>query len=213
MTDYFKKAFWIIVFVFVFELATFLLILSGDAIKMAIHTESQMIEAMYGPVAYEKIQDETKSMYKNLVVDTELKKSIYRYFNLEEAYRIPRSGLQKAHRFSYPWLLDRIDVFILMLAWLFRRFILFSMWFWACLPAFGIALFNGQLQWRINQTNFAFSSPFLRILGWKTSATLLGMGMVSFVLPFPLPPIIIPFAIITVSLLLGLTLANITKRF
>ena len=59
MTDYFKKAFWIIVFVFVFELATFLLILSVDAIKMAIHTESQMIEAMYGPVAYEKIQDET----------------------------------------------------------------------------------------------------------------------------------------------------------
>lgn len=211
--EHIQKSFWLVIFVLIFEIAFALLFISSDLVRVGVRIESKWIEQMYGPVAAEAIKTETKQMYQELVVEPELKKEIYRYFNVDEAYLIPQTGLKKMHRWSFPWLIDRIDTFVMMLWWLFRRYCIFSMWFWLCLPAFVIAIGNGHLERKIAQTNFKFSSPILRLVSWKLTWTMIGCVIASFILPCPLPPFLVPFIIVGVSALLGMSLGNVAKRF
>ena len=211
--DKVEKSFWLVLFVLIFEIAFVLLFISSDWIRWAVKKENQWIESMYGEVPAKEIKEQTKNLYKTLVVEPKLKSKIYDYFNVGEAYRIPQTGLKKIHRWAYPWLLDRIDTFMMMLWWLLRRFWLFITWLGIGLPALGIAVAHGYWGRRLAQTNFQFSSPILRLVSWKLTCTMVGLAVVSFILPCPLPPVLVPVIVIGVAGLLGMSLGNVAKRF
>ena len=211
--DKVEKSFWLVIFVLIFEVAFVLLFISSDWIRWGVKKENQWIEGMYGEVPAKEIKEKTKDLYKTLVVEPKLKSKIYDYFNVDEAYRIPQAGLKKIHRWSYPWLLDRIDTFMMMLWWLLRRFWLFITWLSIGLPALGIAIAHGYWERKLAQTNFTFSSPILRLASWKLTCTMVGLSIVSFILPFPLPPGLVPIIVIGVAGLLGISLGNVAKRF
>ena len=211
--DKMEKSFWLVLFVLIFEIAFVLLFISSDWIRWGVKVENRWIESLYGKEATEAITAKTKSLYGTLVVEPKLKTKLYDYFNVKEAYRIPQAGLKKIHRWAYPWLLDRIDTFMMMLWWLLRRFWLFATWLGVGLPAIAIAVAHGYWERRLAQTNFKFSSPILRLVSWKLTCTMVGLSIVSFILPFPLPPALVPVIVIGVARLLGISLGNVAKRF
>ena len=208
-----EKSFWLVVFVLIFEVSFALLFVSSDWIQWCKEKESQWIESLYGEVPAKQINEKTKQLYREFVVEPKVKSKIYEYFNEKEAYLVPQAGLQKIHRWSWPWLLDRIDTFMMMLWWLLRRFWLFLTWMGVGLPAMMIAVAHGYWERRLAQTNFTFSSPILRLVSWKLTCTMVGLSIVSFILPFPLPPALVPVIVIGVAGLLGISLGNVAKRF
>ena len=211
--DKVEKSFWLVLFVLIFEIAFVLLFISSDWIRWGVKVENRWIESLYGKEATDAITAKTKSLYGTLVVEPKLKSKLYDYFNVKEAYRIPQAGLKKIHRWAYPWLLDRIDTFMMMLWWLLRRFWLFITWLGIGLPALGVAVAHGYWGRRLAQTNFQFSSPILRLVSWKLTCTMVGLSIVSFILPFPLPPALVPVIVIGVAGLVGISLGNVAKRF
>ena len=81
------------------------------------------------------------------------------------------------------------------------------------MPAIAIAVAHGYWERRLAKTNFKFSSPILRLVSWKLTCTMVGLSIVSFILPFPLPPALVPVIVIGVAELLGISLGNVAKGF
>ena len=212
MLEKLSQSFWMVLTIILLELLVGLLLFSSDSVREKTATEGQWIRECYGNDTALMIRDRADHWYEKVVLEPQLEQVLRDYFIPSEKQRQASRGLENLGSGMWPWIDERIIAFTDLLYWLFRRVHLFLMWVPACLPAFVIAVISGWYDRKIKQTNFQYASPALHLYAWRAVGTLIGMTILSFLVPVAVWPEIYPVVIISVMLLVGMSMGNIVKR-
>ena len=89
---------------------------------------------------------------------------------------------------------------------------LFAMWLPISMPALLAAAAYGLLERQIKRTNFSYTSPTVLRYSWRACGLLMIGFFVLFLMPFAIPPILIPFIVSSVMLAMGISLSHLAKK-
>lgn len=196
------------------EILVIMLFVSADYMRTNTEVETQRVQASLGTEAVVEIQKRADGLYQRAVIEPDLEGWLRRLYIPTEEERARSVGLQNLgdDQGVWEWAEGRIQAFLDMLYWIFKRLSLFSLWVPVWIPAFFIAIRLGWLERAIKKTNFAYTSPFLLGMAKRSMGLCFFILITIFVIPMALYPEVVPVLFGTVVLLLGFGVGNIQKR-
>lgn len=208
------RSFWFWMVIFLLELAVVLLFVGSDYARQSTLKEGAWINESLGEETNRVIQRRADYLYKVVVLDTHLEQRLRDAYIPTEEEKARSVGLEALGTREGVWAYveARIEAFLDMLYWYFRRAALFSIWFPIWIPAFVVACVCGLLERAVKKTDFGYTSPVIvSYAGQGMLLAVLTMG-VSFLFPMPVPPVTVPCLLAVAAVLFGLVFGNIQKR-
>lgn len=196
------------------EILVIMLFVSSDYMRRNTVIETERIEASLGTQAVIVLSQRADALYQKAVVEPDLEGWMRRLYIPTADERARSVGLERLgdDQGVWDWAEGRIQAFLDMLYWIFRRLALFSIWVPVWIPAFVLAVRLGWLERAVKKTNFAYTSPFLLGLARRSMGLCFFTLITVFVTPMALYPDIVPLLFGMVVLLLGFAVGHVQKR-
>jgi len=194
------------------EIVIIAILIPGDYTGKTINKELAMIERSLGAETLEWVKGQSQEWYVATMLETGIKDGMYYTLIPTEEQKAKSTGLETFGDWWFDLAADRIDSLMLVIQQLYLRVALLVVWAPYVLLLLIPAIFDGVMTWKIKATNFDYASPVkhrysARVFGF----TLLGMLMM-FLLPLPVPPSVIPIALMVMCIAIGLMVGNYQKR-
>ncbi len=175
--------------------------------------EDQMLIAYVGKEKEAEIRQVSQQWFNRLFVKTGIRESVYRYFIPTEHERQMSKGFENVGRYDlFPFIQSRLDVLWDTLYQMLKRLVTAMIWG----PYLAVALLpfavDGWVQRKVSQTNFDYPSPLAHRYSLYLIFGEVYLLLMSFTLPLPLPPQIVPIGGLMMALAVNVLLANTQKR-
>ena len=176
-----------------------------------IEKEREMILSVYGEATALWIDGYVGDYYGRLFKDTGVQSAIYGYFDFAKAdQRTPELAKFGDPVFDYfSTILDRCFIHMELLL---QRWVQLQLWLFPLLLAWVPLLMDGYVRWNIRQTNFTFASPILFGYALKAAGLLIMVTMMVNLLPWTLPPALLPLLLFGGCILAWVALSQMQKR-
>lgn len=196
------------------EILVIMLFVSADYMRDNTKVETQRIQTSLGTEAVLEIQHRADFLYQKAVMEPDLEGWIRRLYIPTEEEKARSLGLENLgdEQGVWEWAEERIEAFLDMLYWVFKRIALFSIWVPVWIPAFFLSARLGWIERAIKKTNFAYTSPFLLGIAKRSMGFCFFVLITTFVIPIALYPEVVPALFGAVVILLGFGVGNIQKR-
>jgi hypothetical protein len=205
---------WWLLLVVVIQVTTVLILIPSTWLEDVVRIEDEMLYSTLGEETAATVEQRGYRLYASLFIQTGVTSYVQSLFIPTEEERARSRGLQNLGQEGwFPWLEGRGYALQLVLIQACERFAHIYTWIPIMLMIFVPAAWDGYMNWQMKRTSMGYSSPFWHRLGMRiTMLTVAGLLFATF-LPFPLPPVILPVAIMIVLPILGsLVIANFPKR-
>lgn len=198
--------------VMVVEFFIAVLLLSPSYIQSAAKTESRLVKDAFGTDSSYYVIQKANHWYEEFVVKNNVEENLVNYL-LPTAYERTNSlGMSEVGRILDNPVYERVEALLDLVYWFFRRIALFAMWLPISIPALLAAVAYGLLERQIKRTNFSYTSPTVLRYSWRACGLLTIGFFVLFLMPFAIPPILIPFIVSFVMLAMGISLSHLAKK-
>ena len=196
------------------EILVIMLFVSSDYMRKNTLIETQRIQASLGTEAVVVMGHRADVLFQKTVIEPDLEGWLRRLYIPTADERAHSVGLEHLgdDQGVWVWAEGRIQAFLDMLYWIFKRLALFSLWVPVWIPACLLALRLGWLERAIKKTNFAYTSPFLLGMARRSMGLCFFTLMTIFVIPIALYPDIVPLLFGVLVLLLGFAVGHVQKR-
>lgn len=198
--------------VMVVEFFIAILLLSPSYIQSTAKTESQWVKNTFGVESSAYVIQKANHWYGEVVVKNNVEESLIEYLLPTNYERINSPGMSEVGRILDKPVFERVEALLDLIYWFFRRLALFAMWLPISLPALIAAAAYGLLERQIKRTNFSYTSPTVLRYSWRACGLLTIGFFVLFLMPFAIPPILIPFIVSVVMLAMGISLSHLAKK-
>lgn len=191
-----------------------LVLVPSTWLEDVVRIEDEMLYTTLGQETAETVERRGYQLYASLIVRTGVASYVRSLFIPSEEERARSRGLESLGQEGwFPWLEGRGYALQLVLIQACERIAHIYTWIPIMLMIFIPAAWDGYMNWQMKRTSMGYSSPFWHRLGVRiTMLTVTGLLFAIF-LPFPLPPVILPVAIMIVLPVLGsVVIANFPKR-
>lgn len=174
--------------------------------------EGAQVEEALGKAALDKTDRMASSAYYRMLIRSGIYASCYHLL-------IPTRAQQANDPVNWGrangiliWARDRVNVLFILLFLLFERAALLLMWLPSTGFIAGAAALTGWYMRKIKQGNFAFASPTLHRYGIGILAITAMLSPLMMMLPWPMPPLAFPIALLVAAFMIMLIIANVAKR-
>jgi len=207
-----RKSLFVMIWVFVIELLTIVLLIPGNWTDKIIKKESVLIEQNLGTQTNEWIQNEASKWYQSSIIESGVYDAMYDYLIPTEEQKNRSTGLENMGKVWFKWVKQRLDAFFYVVYQFYTRFALFLIWMpYICILLIP-AIYDGFMSWQVKRTNFDYVSPILHRYGTRGLLYVIGTLLIAFFSPIVLNPIIIPISMMVCCMLIGVVLSNFQKR-
>jgi hypothetical protein len=198
---------WLVELLFVTALV------SDDWLRSVQRAEEARVLRFLGPSKAAEVRTAADRAFDALFVRTGIQATVRHYFIPTEAERRHSIGLQEVGRENlFPFLAGRLQVLWDSVSQTLRRLFLLLAW-WPFLVAAVLPFaVDGRVRRQIKQSNFDYSSPLAHRLCLVAILGTVYLLLIGLILPFPVPPEVIPGALAFIAVAANGTLAHTQKR-
>ncbi len=173
--------------------------------------EQQMIRSVYGEATAQWIDGQVGDGYGRWFNDTGVRAALYDYLDFTEADR-QSPELKGFGDGVFDYFRTVLDRFFLHMELLLQRWAQLQIWLLPLLLAWVPLLMDGYVRWKIRRTNFAFASPMLFGYALKAAGLLVMVTVMVSLLPWALPPALLPLLLFGGCLLAWVAFSQLQKR-
>lgn len=167
--------------------------------------ERQMVKSQLGAETLQKIEQQSSDWFKRVIVDTGILRGSYALPERQGRDRFDDRGLGA-------WFGNRLDVFWVAVRQMFFRFGQIYVWFPCVLVFFPPLLFDAYQRLQIRKNQSSHFSPLGYHWAWKAVIFLLLGLTLGPMIPYTLPPMLVPVWIGSLGAALWWWLAYMPKR-
>lgn len=207
-----KAPLWLIAWVLVLELFLILTFVPGEWTESVIKSERQKISQSLGVETVEWIHGKADKWYNATMIDSGVYDAMHHAVVPTRKERDSSRGMEGLGAAVWPWVENRLGALMYVIYQVFARVALLMVWAPYMLILFVPAVWDGLMSWRIKRTNFGYSSPVIHRYGIRGMAAILQLTLIAFFAPIALNPIFVPIAMMGVSVMIGMAIANFQKR-
>ena len=196
----------------VVEFFVTILLLSPSYIQSTAKTESRLVKDTFGTDSSYYVIKKANHWYDEFVIKNNIEENLVNYLLPTTYERTNSLGMSEIGRILDRPVYERVQALLDLIYWFFRRMALFAMWLPISMPALFAAAAYGLLERQIKRTNFSYTSPTVLRYSWRACGLLTISFFVLFLMPFAIPPILIPFIVSFVMLAMGISLSHLAKK-
>lgn len=207
-----KAPFWVIFWILALELVIVTVLIPGNWTEKIIIKEQELLKGKIEHKAYSEIQKKAEGWWQRSLVDNGFYEAVYNHLIPNDAQRLRSRGFEEFGEGWFSWVKKRLEALSSAYYHILSRFAVLTEWAPYFLFILFPAVIDGLLTWKIKRTNFQYISPTIHHF---TSFGLLYLCLLLiglFIAPVVLDPGIIPVAIISTCLMVGLMIGNMQKR-
>lgn len=213
MEEKWPKTLWAVTVCVFIEIILVVCLVPNSFIERSILKEQGWARNMLGEYAETQVRQSTDQMYITFMGDTGLKEAVSDFF-VPSAEQMEQSrGWENLAQLWFPFIQARGEALAMVVYHVIYRMILLGMWLPSMFVMIVPSVISGYMAWQVKRYNFAYSSPFLNRY---SSMLMLFFGaalMISFIAPFPVPPMIIPIlTLVVIPFACVLLIGNLPKR-
>ena len=198
--------------VMVVEFFIAILLLSPSYIQSTARLESRWVADSFGKESSHYVIQKANRWYGSLIVQNNVEEHLLNYLLPTAHERMYLPGMATMGRILDRPVYERVSALLDLIYWFMRRLALFAMRLPISLPALLAAASYGLLERQIKRTNFSYTSPTLLRYSWRACGLLTVGFFVLFLMPFAIPPMVIPFIVSVVMLAMGVSLRHLAKK-
>ena len=207
-----NKGIMIGVLAVVVEVFVAILLLSPSYIQSTAKTESRLVKDTFGTDSSYYVIKKANYWYDEFVIKNNIEENLVNYLLPTTYERTNSLGMSEIGRILDRPVYERVQALLDLIYWFFRRMALFAMWLPISMPALFAAAAYGLLERQIKRTNFSYTSPTVLRYSWRACGLLTIGFFVLFLMPFAIPPLLIPFIVSSVMLAMGISLSHLAKK-
>ncbi len=174
--------------------------------------EGVAVEEALGRPALDKVDRMASSAYYRSLIRTGIYASAYHLLIPTKAQQANDPLNLGKTRGLLVWARDRVNVLFILLFLLYERFSLLLLWLPSTAFIAGAAAVTGWYMRKVKQGNFAFASPTLHRYGIGILTVAAMLAPLMMMLPWPVPPLAFPVALLVAAFMIMLIIANVAKR-
>jgi hypothetical protein len=210
MADFIKEERAAAKFLFGLVLLEFVAVMvmgSGIPLRGFQHLQSNMVTQELGVLTQANIHHITGEIFQHAIINTDL------YAASVPAPPPTRNVGDLTVYSKIMWLLRDRVLAVWGLVWIaLYRILIWAVWMPALIPMIFAAGADGLMTRKISQWRFQFQSPQRHFLGNRSTKILIAALWILFFVPFPFPPLLIPFWALLMSMSVQVWLAWLPKR-
>lgn len=208
-----KNSLLVITLVFLGEILLVLLVLPTSWISELAIQEQEMIRTLLGTGTQTMISGQASHWYRTSLIDSGAYDAINHFFIPSTEERDASRGMQNLGGHAvFPYVTARLEMVKALYFLIMLRLSSITIW----LPYLAImalpAIYDGYNQWQINRSGYGYASPLKHRYAVRGLGALLILSLIGSLLPFPVPPVVIPIAGLLAVAFLGLSIRNLQKR-
>ena len=180
---------------------------SGIPLRGFQHLQSVMVTQELGASTQTSIHQITGEIFQRAIINTDL------YSASVPAPPPTRNVSDLTTESKLMWLLRDRVLAVWGLVWIaVYRMLIWVVWMPALIPMIFAAGADGLMTRKISQWRFQFQSPQRHFLGNRSTKILIAALWILFFVPFPFPPLLIPFWALLMAVSVRVWLAWLPKR-
>lgn len=195
------------------QIIVLLLLVPSQWMERVTEIENRWLTEQMGSSSAAWVREHSESIYVASMVDSGLMQATYNLL-LPTREQKAQSGAMAnvGTRNVFPYVRDRLNTTFLVIYQSIARAV--TMAAWAPFAALLLlpAIIDGVIAWRIRKTTFDFASPTANHYALLGISILTTAMIVTLLAPWPIPPLIIPVAILMLCPALYIAVSHTSKR-
>lgn len=201
-----------ILLLFTIQIMLILVFVPGEWTERVIRQEAARTQQVLGGETQEWIQSTAQRWYDTSMIDSGVYRAMHSHVIPSPEERSGSRGMENLGDKIFAWAEGRLSAMMRVIFQVYSRVAMAMLWMPYLLILLVPAIVDGVMRWKIKQTNFDYASPVVSRYGIRGIFAIGQVGLIAFVAPVVLNPLVIPMGMMLIAVMLGLTLANYQKR-
>lgn len=201
-----------ILLLFCIQIMLILVFVPGEWTERVIEREAVKTRQVLGTDTQEWIQTTAQRWYDATMIDSGIYRAMHNHVIPSPDERAASRGMENLGNTVFAWAEDRLGAMMRVIYQVYSRAAMALLWLPYLLILLVPAIVDGVMRWKIKQTNFDYASPVVSRYGIRGIFVISQVGLIAFVAPLALNPLILPLGMMMIAVMLGLTMANYQKR-
>lgn len=207
-----KKPYWWVILILCVQVVAVLVLMPGRSVQNSIAKETEYLTGSFGSSARQELVEKAASWHGVLFYDSGFYDAAMELLIPSQEQKNSSRGISTMGGQWFSYVEGRIEAISLVLYYFLLRLSVVAMWMPYMLVLLVPALYDGLMTWKIKRANFQYASPVIHRYSLRLLGVLSVCQLITFFLPFAMPPIFIPLSLTVACVLLGMVLGNMQKR-